>query len=176
MAAPLQIYLEELRKWGARTNLVGSTQPSALQVHVDDALAAVPHLPEAVRVVDLGSGAGLPGIPLAIARPDLDLTLVEIRERRVYFLRHVVRTLGLSCRVERISMDEAPAELFDFALLRAVAPALEAVPRARRWIHDSGEIWIWSTEGVPWPSTSIPLGPRGAILRIPASEVSRGTP
>ena len=60
--------------------------------HVEDSLAAADCLPEGSEIVDLGSGAGFPGVPLALSRPDLRVTLVEIRERRVNFLRHVVRT------------------------------------------------------------------------------------
>lgn len=178
MDEALRSYLAELQTWGARTNLVGSTELADLQVHVDDALAAAPHLPSGGRIVDLGSGAGLPGIPLAIARPDVALTLVEIRERRVHFLRHVVRTLALpNCSVERVRIEEPPDTLFSIALLRAVAPPTEAVPRARPWITDDGEIWIWTRETeLPWEiSAQIPLGGRGAVLRIRAESVARGT-
>src|SRR5262249_18479377 len=119
-------FLAALRQWGPRTNLVGSLDDAALTRHVEDSLAAAEHLPHSARVVDLGSGAGFPGIPLAIARPDLDLTLVEIRERRVHFLRHVVRQLELGCRIERRRIEEPLLPPFEFALLRAVAPPEES--------------------------------------------------
>src|SRR5262245_44770288 len=110
-------------------NLVGSTARDELVVHVLDSLAAAEVLPQGARVVDLGSGAGFPGLPLAIERPDLELTLLEIREARVHFLRHVVRLLGLRCSVRRGSIDEPPVEPFDYALLKAVAPVPEAARR-----------------------------------------------
>jgi 16S rRNA (guanine527-N7)-methyltransferase len=151
-------------------NLVGSIDPGALQRHVSDSLAAAPLLPRGARAVDLGSGAGFPGIPLGIVRPDLDLTLVEIRERRVNFLRHVVRVLGLSCRVERRRIEEPPAEPFDYALLRAVAEPVLARAMAVPWVSASGEIWIWAGSGVRtdrvFLEPPVPLASGGSILRF----------
>ncbi len=75
--------------------------------HVLDSLRAAPALPEAVRsVLDLGSGAGLPGIPLAIARPDLAVTLAETRHQRIAFLELAVAELGL----DRVSVHASRAE------------------------------------------------------------------
>ncbi len=161
-------------------NLVGSCEPSALREHVEDSLAAAPHLPDAARVVDLGSGAGFPGIPLAIARPDLNLDLVEIREKRVSFLRHVVRTLDLACQVLRVRIEDASPEPYDRVLLRAVAPPQRALEMGRPWARDGGEIWVWAGPGAAVPKAGlegeIPLGPRGVIVRAAVAHVSRGTP
>jgi len=169
-------FLRELARWGERMNLVGSTAPAAIARHVEDALAAAPHLPEGACVVDLGSGAGFPGIPIAIARRDLRLTLVEIREKRVAFLRHVVRVLGLSVDIRRVSIEDAPAETFEFALLRAVAPPGRSAQLARSWVRDTGEIWIWAGPDAAVPgSLPLPLASGGAILRVPAAVISRGT-
>jgi 16S rRNA (guanine527-N7)-methyltransferase len=169
-------FLRELSRWGERMNLVGSTDASAMARHVEDALAAAPHLPAGASVVDLGSGAGFPGVPIAIARRDLVLTLVEIREKRVAFLRHVVRTLELAVEVRRASIEEAPAEPFDYALLRAVAPPEKSAELARPWVRHTGEVWIWAGARVALPSArTIPLASGGAILRVPAAAISRGT-
>jgi 16S rRNA G527 N7-methylase RsmG len=106
------------------------------------------------------------------------MTLVEIRERRVHFLRHIARTLELSLDIRRTRIEDAPDDPFDIALIRAVAPPLEAIPLARPWTTLSGEIWIWTSESpasLPWPaSAQIPLA-RGSILRIPARAVPHGT-
>jgi len=163
----IERFLAALRQWGARTNLVGSLDVDALTRHVEDSLAAAEHLPRSARVVDLGSGAGFPGIPLAIARPDLDLTLVEIRERRVHFLRHVVRRLALGCRIERRRIEEPLAPLFEFALLRAVAPPEGSFLLARPWLRELGEVWIWAGPAVAiGPGTgSIALASGGRILK-----------
>lgn len=180
MSPALERYLEELQRWGSRMNLVGSTEPGELRVHVEDSLAAAAILPGDARVVDLGSGAGLPGIPLAIQRPDLRLTLVEVRERRVHFLRHVVRTLELEVEIRRIDFQTAPADLFDFALVRGVAPPTEILPIAARWIGSEGEIWVWTRlspeQAGARHAVPVALAPgRGAILRVPAAAVPRGT-
>jgi 16S rRNA (guanine527-N7)-methyltransferase len=163
-------------------NLVGSTRPEELENHVADSLAAAPWIPHASRVVDLGTGAGFPGIPILIARPDLELVLVERREKRIHFLRHAVRVLGLECEVRRCSMEEPPEadDCFDLALMRAVAPAPRALEGALPWLRPDGEIWLWTREpAVPSPfeeTGSIPLGDRGRIVRVRPSHVSRGTP
>jgi 16S rRNA (guanine527-N7)-methyltransferase len=174
--ATIAEFLRELARWGDRMNLVGSTDPAAMSRHVEDSLAAVPHLPEGASVVDLGSGAGFPGVPIAIARRDLRVTLVEIREKRIAFLRHVVRLLGLEVEVRRASIEVAPATRFDFALLRAVAPPDKALELARPWVSDTGEVWIWAGAGVDLPGARpIALASGGAILRTRAAVISRGT-
>lgn len=180
----LERFLEELGAWGQRVNLVGSLESAALQVHVDDSLGAADSLPTAARVVDLGSGAGFPGIPLAIARPDLAVTLVEIRERRVAFLRHVERVLenGFTVRQVRLEDGPAPSPPFEIALMRAVAPIARALPLARPWVDPDGEIWVWTREedsALPGGSAAlggqIDLADRGRILRVRAAAVPRGT-
>jgi 16S rRNA (guanine527-N7)-methyltransferase len=201
----IERYLEEIGKWGARTNLVGSTDDDALRLHAEESLAAMRHLPPDSRVVDLGSGAGFPGLPLLIARPDLRMTLVvdlgsgagfpglplliarpdlrmtlvEARERRLHFLRHAVRTLGLECAVIRCRIEDPPVGAFDYALLRAVAPVRKALSLAAPWLGSRGEIWIWTREAAAAAGTAylgeISLGERGRILRARAAVVSRGT-
>jgi 16S rRNA (guanine527-N7)-methyltransferase len=164
-------FLDEIRAWAPRTNLVGSTAAEALERHVQDSLAAAPHLPAGARVVDLGSGAGFPGVPLALARPDLELVLVEGRERRFHFLRHVARRLALRCEVLRQRIEEPPARPYDFALLRAVAPPRESARLGRPWVHAQGEIWIWTSgeqSDLPAEAATIPLSSGGWIARVSA--------
>jgi 16S rRNA (guanine527-N7)-methyltransferase len=168
----LERFLEEVRAWAPRTNLVGSTDAAALRRHVEDSLAAAPLLKPAARVVDLGSGAGFPGIPLALARRDLRIALVEIRERRFHFLRRVVRSLELECEVLRQRIEDRPPRPYDYALLRAVAPPARSAQLARPWVHTGGEIWIWTSGGDPALERScsaVPLRSGGCILRVPAS-------
>ncbi|MCP4007169.1 MAG: 16S rRNA (guanine(527)-N(7))-methyltransferase RsmG [bacterium] len=179
----INAFLSELSTWAKRINLVGSTDPAALAKHVSDSLSAAEYLSPGSRVVDLGSGAGFPGIPLAIARADVEMTLVEIREKRVHFLRHCVRTLGLGARVLRAKIEEPPAEppaeRYDVATLRAVAIPSKAVEIARPWVKDEGEIWVWVGSSADRhsldPHAEISLGKRGSVLRISAASVSRGT-
>ncbi len=168
----LEAFASELEQWSRGMNLVGSNDPAAIREHIEDSLAAAEHLPQGARVVDLGSGAGFPGVPICIARTDLEVCLVEIREKRVHFLRHVARTLELGCRVERRRIEEPLDDPFDLALLRAVTAPEEAIEIARPWVASGGEIWVWAG-----PNASIPierelgrisLGVRGAIIRASA--------
>jgi len=176
----LDRYLVELARWGARQNLVGSLEREALELHVRDSLAAAPLLAERSSVVDLGSGAGFPGLPVAIARPDLQVTLLEIREKRVHFLRHVVRELGLTCSVVRGRIESPPDTPFDYALARAVAAPAELIPRAKPWVGDTGEIWIWGRAraadlAVAGASEIALEEGRGWIVRTPGHAVSEST-
>jgi 16S rRNA (guanine527-N7)-methyltransferase len=179
-ASQLDRYLAELRAAGKRINLVGSTASPDLARHVADSIEPAACIPTGSRVVDLGSGAGFPGLPLAIVRPDIDVTLVEIRERRVHFLRHGVRTLGLGCRVMRKEIETGPDQGgFDLALARALAPSSVALSLALPWAHASGEIWIWASAPrpvLPRAIPEIPLSSGGCVLRVQVAAVPRGTP
>jgi 16S rRNA (guanine527-N7)-methyltransferase len=123
-------YLEILSKWQKTHRLVGSTAVEwMIKNIVLDSLAFLEAVPRtARRVADVGSGAGIPGLPIAIVRPDLEMSLIEIRRRRVSFLSTVVRELGLE-RVEVLSsrvedMASTHGECFDAVVMRcAGAPA-----------------------------------------------------
>ncbi len=177
--ARISRYLQEIREWGGRMNLVGSTAMDALQTHVEDSLAPAMALPRGARVVDLGSGAGFPGVPIAIVRPDLRIVLVEIRERRFHFLRHVVRTLELCCDVWRRSVDDPPAEPFDAVLVRALAARERALRMAAPWAGSEGEIFHWTrSEAIPEGFEEvgrIPVEGRGYVARVRVASVPRGT-
>jgi 16S rRNA (guanine527-N7)-methyltransferase len=112
-----------LRRWGAAFNLVSrGDNPRLIARHLLDALSLVPML-NGGRIVDLGTGAGLPGVPLAVACPDRSFTLIDRSERRMRFVRQVIVDLGLT-NVEPIAIDfddfRADA-LFDTVVSRAVA-------------------------------------------------------
>ena len=123
-AEALARYLGEIRRWNRVHNLTAITDPEAMiRRHAIESLALRPLL-AGKRVADVGSGAGVPGIPLAIAEPDRRFTLIESRGKRAAFLRHVQGVLGLvnvdvqHRRVE--SMNDAGT--FDTILARALAP------------------------------------------------------
>jgi 16S rRNA (guanine527-N7)-methyltransferase len=85
------IYLQELQTWNARVNLTGLKSPRDMVIkHFLDSLAVLPFLDDAPSLADLGSGAGFPGLVLKLARPDLNLTLVESRGKKVAFLEYLV--------------------------------------------------------------------------------------
>jgi 16S rRNA (guanine527-N7)-methyltransferase len=110
-AAPgLLEYLALLAHWNRTYNLTAVREPEQMLVkHLFDSLAIAPHVP-AGRLADLGTGPGLPGIPLALVRPDLQVALVESNGKKARFLREAVRRLGLGARV---TVHEARAEALD---------------------------------------------------------------
>ncbi len=95
---------------------------------IEDCLVLVEHLGSARKVVDVGSGGGLPGLPLKIARPDLELTLIEADQDKAAFLVHACAALGLQGvevvprRAEEAGHDPRLREAFDLAVARALAP------------------------------------------------------
>jgi 16S rRNA (guanine527-N7)-methyltransferase len=95
---------------------------------VDDSLVLLEHLGDAHTVVDVGSGGGLPGLPLKIARPDLNLTLVEADQAKAAFIVRACAALGLhgvevlATRAEAVGRDPLYRETFDLAVARALAP------------------------------------------------------
>ena len=128
IATPLLAYLALLARWNATYNLTAIRDPREMVAkHLLDSLAMHPYIDAianaAGRLADLGTGAGLPGIPLAIAKPGLQVTLVESNGKKTRFLREAVRKLGLG-NVEvvesRIEAFDAPGR-FDAITARALA-------------------------------------------------------
>jgi 16S rRNA (guanine527-N7)-methyltransferase len=122
-------YADELRRWNERVNLTAITDESGIVVrHFLDSLRCARSWGTPPRsLVDVGAGAGFPGLPLKILRPELRLTLVESVEKKAAFLRHIVAVLGLSevavvaARAEAIGRDPAQREQYDLVVARAVA-------------------------------------------------------
>ncbi|MGY1530722.1 16S rRNA (guanine(527)-N(7))-methyltransferase RsmG [Luteimonas sp. A649] len=97
LASPLRRYLELLARWNRTYNLTAIRDPGEMvTLHLLDSLSMQVHARGIASLADLGAGAGLPGIPLAIALPELQVTLVESNGKKARFLREVVRTLGLA--------------------------------------------------------------------------------
>tara|TARA_R110002096_G_scaffold108922_2_gene238363 strand:+ start:667 stop:1326 length:660 start_codon:yes stop_codon:yes gene_type:complete len=110
----LSAYGRLIEKWNRVVNLVGSGSIDAIvRAHLGDCLAAIPWI-EGPRIADIGSGAGLPGLVIAIARPEYAVALVESRQRKCRFLRQAVIELGLAnvtVFAARIEHWEAPREV-----------------------------------------------------------------
>ena len=123
------LYLSELKEWNKKINLTSLKEDEAIVTnHFIDSLSIIPYLPSSATVLDLGSGAGFPGVPLKIAVPALTITLLEATRKKANFLRHIIRILGLTnitvveCRAEKFSEAEPAHPGFDFVLARALAP------------------------------------------------------
>ncbi len=122
-------YLDLLLETNKQFNLTAITDPDeAWMRHILDSLSLLPHLGEAKTVIDIGSGGGLPGIPLAIARPDLRVTLLEATGKKAGFLRQAIADLRLdhvqvvNDRAERVGQQSKYRQKFDRVIARAVGP------------------------------------------------------
>lgn len=120
----LRRYVDILAKRGISWGLMGPREGDKLwQRHIGNSLALVDALPQGMDVADIGSGAGLPGIPVAIVRPDLRFTLIDSLQRRCEFLELAIEELGLEDRVEVVrGRAEEVKQQFDVVTCRAVAP------------------------------------------------------
>jgi 16S rRNA (guanine527-N7)-methyltransferase len=124
--ARLALYLEELLRWSKIADLIAPADPDRLiRKHFLDSLAIVPLLPAAGNVLDLGSGAGFPGLVLAIIVPTLQVALIEARRKRVNFLKTVGRTIQLANlqvyegRAEQLATTPFLRAAFDVVVTRA---------------------------------------------------------
>lgn len=136
----LLAYRDELARWGRVHNLTSVLEPARMvPVHLLDSLALAPLL-RGTRCADIGSGGGLPGLPLAIADPELAMTLVEPRAKRALFLEHVVRTLGLgNVIVERARVEDLPpGVVYDTLVTRAFGSLAEFAAAAGHLVAARG--------------------------------------
>ncbi len=172
-AVKLACWLQLLYAWNQRIDLTAARSPEELvDLCVADAAMLAQHAPAGATVVDIGSGAGAPGLPLAILRPDLRLTLVEPAAKRVAFLRTVVGSLQLDVtimreRVERIVPPEPrwqlavsratlePAAWLDTAVDLIASAATVAVLLARQAAPANPAMELAQTVDYVWPHTGV---------------------
>lgn len=141
-AVRLVTHLDLLDEWNARMNLTAiRDRPSQLTKHLLDSLSVQPYL-RGQRIADVGSGAGFPGIPLAIVEPARHFALIESTGKKCRFLEHVRDTLGLA-NVEVVQSraeSYAPESRFDTVLARAVGPLADLVKVAGRLVAGGGRL------------------------------------
>ena len=114
------LYLEELNAWNKKINLIGRRNDHEIVIKdFLDSLMISKYLPLGLTVLDIGSGAGLPGMPIGISRQDLKVGLLEIRGKRVSFLKHMIRLLKLDNLEVILAGDEKYNNHFDFCVSRA---------------------------------------------------------
>ena len=153
--AALHAHYEELRRWNRRTNLIGpGTAGEILARHYGESLAALPLVPDGARTaLDLGSGAGFPGLVLAAARPELEVTLAEARERKWAFLLAAARRASLPCRCLNVRVQlPLPAglpERIDIITSRALKLDGETWKALGDRLREEGRLLLWAGEHDP---------------------------
>lgn len=156
--ARMVLYLQELIRWNAKVNLTGlTTERDIIGKHFLDSLAAFKLIrPDpalirpgpGLRILDVGSGAGFPGLALKLQDPELTVTLLEPSQKRAAFLHHMIGLLGISgvsvliARVEDLRPDQAG--LFDLVTSRAVRPEL-ILAEAPRLLAPGGQVLLFRT-------------------------------
>jgi 16S rRNA (guanine527-N7)-methyltransferase len=153
--AAFAAYLREIARWSARINLTALREPEDIvRTGFLDSLACLALIPtEARRVLDVGSGAGFPGLALKIARPDISFTLVEASRKKATFLQHVVRQLELAGirvvrrRAEELATDPEEAGTYDLTLARAVARPLCQGGLVRPFLRPGGLFLVQTGSG-----------------------------
>lgn len=144
----LLAYLDELSKWNSAYNLTAIRTPSEMVTrHLLDSLTVLPvvaaYAGDGARILDVGSGGGMPGVMLAIARPDWQLTLLDSNGKKARFLRHLVRTLQLANVEVAESRVEAWAPPAPYALItsRAFASLADFVTLTQPLLAPGG-VWV----------------------------------
>lgn len=166
-AESLAAFLGELIVWGEATNLTGRLSEEELAFHCLESALGAALLAPGERVLDIGSGGGFPGIPLAIW--GVRITLLEPRERRAAFLRHVVRTLpGLNAEVRADRVERLSVPAYDSATVRAVGDLGTAVGEAK-FLKPQGKLLIWTSDAARYEAELAPAFRLEASRPVPAS-------
>ncbi|MEP6706459.1 MAG: 16S rRNA (guanine(527)-N(7))-methyltransferase RsmG [Pyrinomonadaceae bacterium] len=179
----LASYYELLLRWNPRLHLVAPCSPPEFATrHILESLLLVAHLPNNARVVDVGSGAGLPMLPCLIARSDLHATLIESSPKKTVFLREAVKHLKLDERATVIAKrfeDMAPVKA-DAITCRALDRFSEMLPRLIEWSPPRSSLFLFGGDsllmkvtatGLHFESVHVPCSDRRRlmILRKPAA-------
>jgi len=132
--------LDELERWNRKVNLTAIREREQMQVlHIADSLAARPLL-EGRRILDVGTGPGFPGLPLAIIEPEREFTLLDTNNKKIRFVEHAVALLGLDnvIAVKARAEDYAPGQRFDTVIARALASLPKLVDIAGHHVGEGG--------------------------------------
>jgi 16S rRNA (guanine527-N7)-methyltransferase len=149
--AGLREYYELVTAWNARLHLVAPCSPMEFATrHILESLLALPYLPDAARVVDVGSGAGLPLIPCLIARPTLRATLIESSPKKGVFLREALRRAGAhySAQVIAERFEKTPAPEAEFITCRALDRFIEMFPKLIEWSGPATTLLLFGGESL----------------------------
>ena len=153
-------YVDLMEKWNRAFNLTAvRRRPELFSRHIVESLAVTPFF-GGDKCADIGTGAGLPGVPLAIAEPRKTFVLLDSNGKKTRFLLEVKRVLGLSnIEVETTRVEKwQPAQRVDTVITRAFADLTTTIERIGHILHDSGILFAMKTESAAEEAGSLPLG------------------
>ena len=167
----LSTYLDLLLRWNAKTNLTAIRDPEQIvQRHFGESIFASQYVPaSATSLLDLGSGAGFPGLPIQLLCPDLQVTLAESQNKKVAFLREVIRTLALPTTVWAARVEGLPSAMkYDVVTLRAVDNPIEALRLAENRVATGGSSLHLTVRGqtVDEFTTEYPIPCGSKVVRV----------
>jgi 16S rRNA (guanine527-N7)-methyltransferase len=177
--AKLAAYLELVEKWNRVHNLTAVREPAQMvTLHLLDSLSILPHIAKAATLLDVGTGAGLPGIPLAIARPALRVTLLDSSHKKCTFLRQAKTELSLdNVEVVRDRVENwKPESRFEVVVSRAFSDLADFIEQAKHLVAPGGR--LLAMKGV-YPFEEIARMPathrvaQVIELRVPRLDASR---
>ncbi|MGA3335109.1 MAG: 16S rRNA (guanine(527)-N(7))-methyltransferase RsmG [Terracidiphilus sp.] len=171
-ASRFEVYLSLYIRWNKRINLSSiRNEEGILSLHFIESIAVARALPQGIAtLLDFGSGAGLPGIPIAICRPEIAVTLAESQGKKAAFLQEAIRTLGISAKVHAGRAGALDA-VFDCVVLRAVDRMPKAVAAAVRLVAPGGWLALMTT-GAELEKLKAAAGPEFSwpqLLPLPGS-------
>ena len=178
MRSRLAAYYEILLKWNDRLHLIAPCSPAEFAVrHVLESLLLLPYLRSGARLVDVGSGAGLPAIPCLIARSDVKALLIEASKRKAIFLREALRHLNIQEQADVIAsrFEEMNAVPADVVTSRALDRFAETLPKLVPWAPRQSTLALFGNERLraqlkqQWPQVKaqrIPKSDRRLLIII----------
>jgi 16S rRNA (guanine527-N7)-methyltransferase len=142
-------YKEHLFKWNKIHNLTGAKDEKTVDEFIYDAVFPVSFLPKCRKLLDIGTGAGFPGLILAMALPKTEVTLVEPIAKRASFLQFIKADLGLeNVRVVKKRVEEMPSEIFDIVTSRAVTDTDMLLKLSENFRDESSKLLFYKGERV----------------------------
>ena len=146
IVAKFDTYLNLILRWNTRMNLTAVRDPlDIVRRHFVESIACARSLPQGIgSLLDFGSGAGFPGVPIALCRPEITVTLAESKNKKASFLREVVRSLNLNSPVLTQRAETAGVQ-FDCVTFRAVDDMARAVRSATALVRESGWLGLMTT-------------------------------
>jgi 16S rRNA (guanine527-N7)-methyltransferase len=175
MVQTLVRYLELLAKWGQTINLISRVDPPTVtQRHLPDAFFLARHMEDARSVLDVGSGAGIPGLVIALLFPNLRVQLIESNQRRCSFLRTAIHRLDANASVIEGRLEHEAPDPADLVCSRATWPPAEWVDRASSLVRPGGRVATYLVKDADLPRARPPLTP-AACHKVPY-RLTDGTP